>query len=158
MLIDTKQVAFLSREFDLVKYEMINGVEQDQILNENAVPLHYYELENGSILHALNHYIIIKVVNPKGRVTYEQFHKRTTVTRVKAELFITFVINLSQAYPCLFLVVSTQSWMLQGKSLFTSYFRQTRPFTLLRTDPLSSRGQFITTTLCMVKSTSVIKE
>ena len=83
MLIDSKQVAFPPSEFDLVKYEMVNGVEQEKILGDEALPLHYYGIENDTVLHALNHYIIIKVVNPKGRVTYEKFHKTTTVRGMK---------------------------------------------------------------------------
>ena len=66
MLIKSKQVAFLPSEFDLVKYEMIDGVEQEQILEDETLPLHYYDIKNDSILYTLKPFIMIKVVDPKG--------------------------------------------------------------------------------------------
>ena len=86
MLIESKQVSFLPSEFDLVKYEIIDDVKQEKILDDEALPLHYYGVENGSSLHALKPHMMIQVVDPKGSTTYEKFHTASTVMQVKKRI------------------------------------------------------------------------
>ena len=80
LLIENEEVAFLYREFDLVENE---GTKQEQILDDDTLPLHCFISDKSVMLVVLGPYLIVKSKNSRGRLRYHKVASNCTVRQLK---------------------------------------------------------------------------
>ena len=84
LLIENNQVAFLYKEFDLVTCVTYKGIKQEQMLDDENLPLHYFSLEKQVNLAVVGPYVFLKAENPFGKTSYHKISKHSTVSELKA--------------------------------------------------------------------------
>ena len=80
LLIENEEVAFLYREFDLVENE---GTEQEQILDDDTLPLHYFISDKSVMLVVLGPYLIVKSKDSLGTLRHHKVASNCTVRQLK---------------------------------------------------------------------------
>ena len=99
MLITTKKVAFLHPQFDLVIKASNGEIEQDEVLDDEAMPLHYFTLGTSVKMATVSTMMLVKSQNQFGEIAYHKITNKSTASDLEGIIMKSGCFDLGVSKP-----------------------------------------------------------